>query len=57
MKSIYMASKLIKNGGDVFVHDAHGEIQNAYCKKYLLDKNFISEVSGFSTLRHYKIPK
>lgn len=55
MKSIYMASKLIKNGGDVFVHDVHREIEDVYCKKYLLDKNLVSDISDFSVLRHYRV--
>ncbi|MEI8175113.1 MAG: hypothetical protein WCG28_04145 [bacterium] len=53
MKSIYTASILIKNGGAVFVHDAHREVEDAYCRKYLLDKNFVGEVKGSSILRHY----
>ncbi len=57
MKSIYMASKLIKSGGDVFVHDTEREVENEYCKKYLLDKNLISEVKGFAILRHYRLNK
>ncbi len=55
MKSIFMSSKLIKPGGDIFVHDVHREIEDAYCKKYLLDENLVSEVKGFSTLRHYRL--
>lgn len=54
MKSIYMASRLIKKGGDVFVHDVHREVENAFCKKYLLDENFVSQVRGCSVLNHYK---
>ena len=57
MKSIYTASVLIKDGGDVFVHDAHREVEDAYCAKYLLDMNLVSEVKGSSVLRHYVIRK
>ena len=55
MKSIYLASTLIKDGGDIFVHDAHREVEDAYCNKYLLNENLISVVKGYSTLRHYRI--
>jgi uncharacterized protein (TIGR01627 family) len=57
MKSIYMASKLIKEGGDIFVHDTQREVEDAYCKRYLLNENLISEVKGYSTLRHYRLKR
>lgn len=41
MKSIYMASKLTKNEGLVFVHDMDREVEQEYCKEYLLEKNRI----------------
>lgn len=54
MKSIYLASKIIKNGGDIFVHDAHRDVEREYCKKYLLDRNLVSTVKGRSVLNHYR---
>ena len=56
MRSIYMASQLVKKGGDVFVHDSEREIEKEYSKKYLLEKNKVSEVSGRALLCHFKIP-
>ncbi len=55
MKSIYEASRLIKPGGHVFVHDAHSDTNTAYSRKYLLRENFVRRVSGFSILNHYHI--
>lgn len=55
MKSIYMASKLVKKDGDVFVHDAEREIESEYCKKYLKPENLVSRVEGCARLEHYKI--
>lgn len=55
MKSIYMASKLIKTGGNIFVHDTNREVEREYCDKFLFEKNLISRVNGLSTLSHYKI--
>lgn len=55
MKSIYMASKLIKNCGDIFVHDVDREIEKEYCKKFLLEKNCISITRGRAFLNYYKI--
>lgn len=55
MISLYMASKLIKQGGDVFVHDAEREVESSYCNKYLGAKNLVATVTDFSTLNHYRI--
>ena len=55
MKSIYEASSLIKPGGHVFVHDTGREVEAAYCSRYLLSRNFVRQVSGFSILNHYCI--
>lgn len=52
MKSIYMASRLIKNGGQIFVNDCHREVEIFFCDKYLKDENF---VRSYGTLRHYLI--
>lgn len=39
MKSIYMASRLVKKGGVVFVHDCNREVETEYNKKYLKEEN------------------
>ena len=58
MKSIYMASILVKEGGHVFVHDCQREIECLFCDKYLGKKELLEEVKGVWTfghtiLRHY----
>jgi hypothetical protein len=55
MKSLYMASKLIKDSGDIFVHDAEREVEGAYCNKYLGAQNLVGTVTDYSTLNHYRI--
>lgn len=52
MKSIYMASKLIKSGGHVFVHDCHRQVEDLYCNKFLGKENLIEEIDTF---RHYMV--
>lgn len=37
MKSIYMASRMVKKKGHIFVHDCDREVEEAYCDKYLGD--------------------
>jgi glucuronoxylan 4-O-methyltransferase len=51
MKSIYMASQLANNGGDIFVHDCHREVERIYCDTFLLPDNLINEIAH---LRHYR---
>ena len=56
MKSIYLASRLVKNFGDVFVHDCHREVEDVYSTKFIKKENLVTEIkspSGF--LRHYHI--
>lgn len=56
MKSIYLASKLVKPGGDVFVHDCNRQVEDAFCNKFLGPQNLVVEFkspAGF--LRHYRI--
>ena len=53
MQSIYTASKLIKKGGYVFVHDCHRKVEQVYSDKYLLRKNFVPHILINSTLRRY----
>jgi len=55
MQSIYMASKLIKIGGDVFVHDTNRKVEKEYCDKFLLEKNVVEKVRGRALLCHYKV--
>jgi len=55
MKSICAASRLIRKGGDVFVHDTEREVENAYCNRFLLPGNLVNGVEGRAHLRHYRI--
>jgi len=51
MKSIYTASQLINQGGDIFVHDCEREVERVYCDTFLLPKNLVKEITN---LRHYR---
>jgi hypothetical protein len=55
MKSIYESSRLIRQGGSVFVHDQERAVERAYGDRYLLKANVVAEVKGRATLRHYRI--
>lgn len=56
MKSIYFASKLINDHGDVFVHDCNREIEDIYCTTFLKKENLKREENGpCGLLRHYHI--
>jgi glucuronoxylan 4-O-methyltransferase len=58
MKSIYHSSRLIKNSGDIFVHDCDREIETVYCDKYLKKDNFVNEIEAeVGDLRHYCMTK
>lgn len=50
MKSIYTASQLINQGGDIFVHDCDREVERVYSDTFLLPKNLLKEITN---LRHY----
>ena len=54
MKSIYESSRLIKQGGSIFVHDQEREVEKAYGDRYLLKANVVAEVKGRATLCHYR---
>lgn len=55
MKSIYMASRLVTNSGDVFVHDCDREIEDTYSNHFLKNENLSSEIrSPIGYLRHYR---
>lgn len=56
MKSIYLSSRLVKESGDIFVHDCNRKVEDVYCNKFLKKKNLKIEIKspgGF--LRHYHI--
>ncbi len=56
MKSIFLSSRLVKNPGDVFVHDCNREVEDIYCNNFLKKENLKIEIkapNGF--LRHYHI--
>lgn len=57
MKSIYMASQLVKSKGHVFVHDCNRDVERNYCDKYLTPANLVQRV-GHSNLdlEHYQLP-
>ncbi|MBK8163197.1 MAG: hypothetical protein IPK65_08630 [Gammaproteobacteria bacterium] len=50
MKSIFEASRLVCNGGHVFVHDCDREVEKAYCDRYLRPDRLTREVQR---MRHY----
>jgi hypothetical protein len=53
MKSIYEASRLIKPGGSIFVHDQERAVETAYSDRYLSRGTVIAETTGRALLRHY----
>jgi Polysaccharide biosynthesis len=54
MKSIFEASRLIKQGGSIFVHDQERDVEKEYCERYLSQGRAVAETSGRALLRHYK---
>jgi glucuronoxylan 4-O-methyltransferase len=57
MRSIYLSSRLIKNSGEIFVHDCDREVEDIYCNKILKKENMKMEIKApLGTLRHYHIP-
>ena len=57
MSSIYMASRLVKEGGYVFVHDAEREVERVYADRYLGVRNCKGQVQGRALLKKYHFPK
>jgi hypothetical protein len=56
MKSIFLSSRLVKNSGDIFVHDCNREVEDIYCNKFLGKENLKMEVRApIGFLRHYHI--
>jgi glucuronoxylan 4-O-methyltransferase len=56
MKSIFLSSKLVKNTGDIFVHDCNREVEDIYCNKFLEKNNLEMEIRApIGFLRHYHI--
>ncbi len=54
MSSIYMAKKLIKKGGIIFVHDCEREVEDAYTHRYLKEENLVTSVFGRALLKMYR---
>jgi hypothetical protein len=52
MKSIAAASRLVKDDGDVFVHDCDRQVERVYCDRFLRETNFVTQVDR---LRHYRM--
>lgn len=56
MKSIFLSSRLVKNSGDIFVHDCNREVEDIYCNKFLGKENLKMEIRApIGFLRHYHI--
>lgn len=54
MKSIFLASRLVKNKGDVFVHDCNRSVEDLYCHIFLKKDNLKNAIpSPMGLLRHY----
>ncbi len=54
MKSIYAASRLVSDIGDVFVHDCNRTIEDVYTRTFLKTENLKSEINASTgLLRHY----
>ncbi len=54
MRSLYTASRIVKPGGDVFVHDAERDLERAYLRRYFANFSLVREVAGRAALRHYR---
>lgn len=54
MASIFLSSQLCTDEGDVFVHDCEREVEDAYTKQFLSDRQLVKEVRGRALLRHYQ---
>lgn len=56
MKSIYQSSQLVKNSGDVFVHDCERPVEYVYSNKFLKQENLKTEIKApdGGLLRHYQ---
>jgi len=52
MKSIAAASRLVRNSGDVFVHDCDRIVERNYTDKFLGQKNLVAEIGK---LRHFNM--
>ena len=46
MKSIFHSSKLIKDSGDIFVHDCNREVEDIYCNRFLGKENLKLEIEA-----------
>ena len=56
MKSIFAASRLVAEGGTVFVHDCEREVESAYCEAFLGKERLVAEVPSRSgLLRQYRM--
>ncbi len=53
MKSIFEASRLVKPGGSVFIHDSEREVEREYGERYLGKGSIVEEVVGRAVMRRY----
>lgn len=56
MSSIYMASKMVRPGGYVFVHDAEREVEGTYSSRYLGNDRLVEEIRGRALLKVFHFP-
>jgi len=54
MSSIYTASRLVREKGYVFVHDAQRSVEKTYAQHYLGAKHFVEKVRGRALLLIYR---
>ena len=53
--SIAAARRLIRPGGDVFVHDCERPLEAAFTRQYFGPGTLVQEVRGRALLRHYRV--
>lgn len=54
MKSIFLASRIAAEGGDVFVHDCDRIVESSYSDRFLLRKNLVRTTER---LNHYRVAR
>lgn len=52
MSSIYMASRLVKNNGNIFITESNNNIESIYSSKYIGDNYLVNTIDN---LAHYNI--
>ncbi|MBN1596003.1 hypothetical protein JW933_08775 [candidate division FCPU426 bacterium] len=57
MASIFMASRLARNGGDIFIHDCDRTVERVYADRYLQTAHLQKEIRGRTIMRHYRLAR